>query len=80
MKNVSVDVRAAQMFTVWVHGRPYLSGSVLSVVWVVFAVSSVPGPVKPFTALSSLKFLSQAGQLSPGFMAMLGRDRPLGTG
>lgn len=78
MKNVSVDVRAPQMFSVgsW---RPYLSLSVHSVVGVVFAVSSMPGPVKLFTEMSSLKFLNQAGQLSPGFMAMLGRDRPLRT-
>lgn len=60
--------------------RPYLSLSAHSVVGVVFTISSMPGPVKLFTEMSSLKFLNQAGQLSPGFMAMLGRDRPLRTG
>lgn len=57
--------------------QPCLSLCVRSVVGVVFAVSSRPGPVKPCTEMISLKFLNQDGQWSPRFMAMLGRDRPL---
>lgn len=74
MKNVSVDVRAGSD----VHSvGPWAALSV--------SLCAFSGCVccllhaRPFTEKSSLKFLNQPGQLSPGFMAMLGRDRPLGT-